>query len=91
MGHLTENVHDFLEHHTVEELVARPNRNVLKVVQTMSNGKKYLAVQSVRVQEFVTESLGAVHDWYVERVKFWRLGRNTRGPNVQLQNGIVGE
>lgn len=60
MEQLLENGRAVVEDCTEEDLVSRPDGKVLKVMQTLSNGEKYLAVHSTWFQEFVLESLGVV-------------------------------
>lgn len=45
----------------------RSDGNVLEIVQTPSNGGEYVAVQSERIQEYVTETFGAGQVCFIEK------------------------
>lgn len=63
-------VHAFVEYLATKELVSKPDENVLNVVQTLSNGKKYLRVNIFWLQEFVTKSSSTLQDCCAGRVHF---------------------
>lgn len=62
----TRNMYAIVEYWPVEDLVSRPDGNVLKDVQIPSSGEKYLAVRSAWFLEFVSEALSAVQDCFIE-------------------------